>query len=92
MVQLTLPQLSLSTEGGKALCRLGTDGDGIGKGQPVVEVETDKTTIGVEAIRGGIIRLLAEGGRCLRSRCAGGPRRRGRRGPRAGAEASPRAV
>lgn len=62
MIPLTLPQLSISMEDGKVLRWLVVDGERVSAGQPVVEIETDKATLEVEAPAGGTIRLVtAEG-------------------------------
>src|SRR5207244_117666 len=65
MVAVTLPQLSLSMEDGKVVRWLVADGDRVGAGQPIVEIETDKATIEVEAPAEGVIRLVAEEGQIL---------------------------
>src|SRR5439155_11062538 len=65
MVAVTLPQLSLSMEDGKVVRWLVADGDRVSAGQPVVEIETDKATIEVEAPAEGVIRLVAEEGQIL---------------------------
>jgi pyruvate dehydrogenase E2 component (dihydrolipoamide acetyltransferase) len=62
MIPLVLPQLSISMEEGKVVRWLVGDGDAVREGQPVVEVETDKATMEVEAPAAGTIRLvIAEG-------------------------------
>jgi len=65
MVAVTLPQLSLSMEEGKVLRWLVGDGDRVEAGQPIVEIETDKATIEVEAPEQGVIRLVAAEGAML---------------------------
>lgn len=62
MIPVTLPQLSISMEDGKVLRWLVDDGAKVSAGQPVVEVETDKATVEVEAPSEGTIRrVIAEG-------------------------------
>jgi len=62
MTLLTLQQLSISMEDGKVLRWLVADGDPVEKGKVVVEVETDKATIEVEAPDDGILRIVAAEG------------------------------
>jgi pyruvate dehydrogenase E2 component (dihydrolipoamide acetyltransferase) len=62
MTLLTLQQLSISMEDGKVLRWLVADGDAVEKGKVVVEVETDKATIEVEAPDDGILRIVAAEG------------------------------
>jgi pyruvate dehydrogenase E2 component (dihydrolipoamide acetyltransferase) len=62
MIPVVLPQLSISMEEGKVVRWLVGDGDEVREGQPLVEVETDKATMEVEAPADGRIRLvIAEG-------------------------------
>src|SRR5207248_2955611 len=65
MVAVTLPQLSLSMEEGKVLRWLVADGDRVRAGQPVVEIETDKATVEVEAPAEGVIHFTAAEGAVL---------------------------
>jgi pyruvate dehydrogenase E2 component (dihydrolipoamide acetyltransferase) len=65
VIALTLPQLSISMEDGKVLRWLVEDGAHVSAGQPVVEIETDKATMEVEAPADGEIRLVAEEGAVL---------------------------
>ena len=59
MTVLTLQQLSISMEDGKVLRWLVADGSRVEEGDVLVEVETDKATIEVEAPAGGILRIVA---------------------------------
>ena len=59
MTALTLTQLSISMEDGTVSRWLVEDGAHVSLGQPVVEVETDKATIEIEAPADGRIRIVA---------------------------------
>jgi pyruvate dehydrogenase E2 component (dihydrolipoamide acetyltransferase) len=65
MIAVTLPQLSISMEEGKVLRWLVEDGDTVEAGQPIVEIETDKATVEVEAPAEGRVRILAAEGAML---------------------------
>lgn len=62
MTPLLLPQLSISMEDGRVIRWLVTDGDEVVRGQLVVEVETDKATIEVEASDDGVVKIVAREG------------------------------
>ena len=59
---LVLERASISMEEGTVLRWLVADGTTVSKGQPVVEVETDKATMEVEAPASGILRMVAAAG------------------------------
>lgn len=59
MIPVTLPKLSISMEEGKVLSWLVSDGAEVTAGQPVVEIETDKATMEVEAPADGVLRIVA---------------------------------
>jgi pyruvate dehydrogenase E2 component (dihydrolipoamide acetyltransferase) len=62
MIPVTLPQLSISMEEGKVLRWLVADGAEVDAGEPIVEIETDKATVEVEAPAQGRVRIVvAEG-------------------------------
>ena len=65
MTRLTLPLLSISMEEGTVLAWLVDDGDDVTAGTPVVEIETDKATVQVEAPGSGRIRIVAPVGATL---------------------------
>jgi pyruvate dehydrogenase E2 component (dihydrolipoamide acetyltransferase) len=65
MVAVTLPQLSLSMEDGKVVRWLVADGERVESGQPIVEIETDKATMEVEAPQAGVVRIVAQEGQVL---------------------------
>jgi pyruvate dehydrogenase E2 component (dihydrolipoamide acetyltransferase) len=62
MVSVTLPQLSLSMEEGKVARWLVADGERVSVSQPIVEIETDKATMEVEAPASGVVRIVAAEG------------------------------
>jgi pyruvate dehydrogenase E2 component (dihydrolipoyllysine-residue acetyltransferase) len=55
LVDVTMPRLSDSMEEGTILQWLKRPGDAVAKGEPLVEVETDKATIVYEAERDGVL-------------------------------------
>jgi pyruvate dehydrogenase E1 component alpha subunit len=62
MTAVLVPQLSLSMEEATVRRWLVADGDVVAAGQPVVEVETDKATVEIEAPAAGALRIVAEVG------------------------------
>ena len=63
LVEIGMPRLSDSMEEATVLQWLKRAGDEVGKGEPLVEVETDKATIVYEAETAGVLAeiLVAEG-------------------------------
>lgn len=59
MTALVVPQLSLSMDEAKVSRWLVDDGDAVAAGQPVVEIETDKATVEIEAPAAGVLRIVA---------------------------------
>ncbi len=57
-----MPALGMAQETGKILRWLKTDGDAVSKGEPLMEIETDKVTVEVEAPADGTIALRAAEG------------------------------
>jgi pyruvate dehydrogenase E2 component (dihydrolipoamide acetyltransferase) len=51
-----MPALELAQETGKVLRWLKSPGDAVAKGEPIVEIETDKVTVEIEAPASGILR------------------------------------
>ncbi len=51
-----MPALELAQETGKVLKWLKNPGDSVSKGEPIVEIETDKITVEVEAPASGVLR------------------------------------
>jgi pyruvate dehydrogenase E2 component (dihydrolipoamide acetyltransferase) len=62
MTAVTLPQLSISMEDARVSRWLVADGDMVSAGQSVVEIETDKATIEIEATVDGLLRIVAAEG------------------------------
>ncbi len=62
MTAVTLTQLSISMEDGKVCRWMVADGETVSAGQPIVEVETDKATIEIEAPVAGVVRIVAPEG------------------------------
>jgi pyruvate dehydrogenase E2 component (dihydrolipoamide acetyltransferase) len=65
MIPVTLPQLSISMEEGKVLRWLVEDGAEVRTGEPIVEIETDKATVEVEAPAAGRVRIVAAEGETM---------------------------
>ena len=59
MTAVTVPQLSISMEEAKVSRWLVEDGDAVAAGQLLVEVETDKATVEIEAPVAGRLRIVA---------------------------------
>jgi len=51
-----MPALELAQETGKVLRWLKSPGDAVHKGEPIVEIETDKVTVEIEAPASGVLR------------------------------------
>src|SRR3972149_8192159 len=51
-----MPALELAQESGKVLHWLKSPGDTVRKGEPLVEIETDKVTTEIEAPASGVLR------------------------------------
>ena len=51
-----MPALELAQETGKVLHWLKRPGDSVRKGEPIVEIETDKVTVEIEAPASGVLR------------------------------------
>jgi len=58
-----LPKLGMNQEEGEVVAWLVGEGDEVKEGQPIVEVETDKTTLELEATASGVVaRILHRAG------------------------------
>jgi pyruvate/2-oxoglutarate dehydrogenase complex dihydrolipoamide acyltransferase (E2) component len=58
-----LPKLGMNQEEGEVVNWLVNEGDEVTEGQPIVEVETDKTTVELEATASGLVaRILHRAG------------------------------
>ena len=62
MTAVTVPQLSISMEEAKVSRWLVEDGEPVRAGQLLVEVETDKATVEIEAPAAGVLRIVAAEG------------------------------
>src|SRR6267142_6674171 len=51
-----MPALELAQETGKVVHWLKRPGDAVQKGEPIVEIETDKVTVEIEAPASGVLR------------------------------------
>src|SRR5256712_8299674 len=51
-----MPALEMAQETGKVLKWLKAPGDAVRKGEPIVEIETDKVTVEIEAPASGVLR------------------------------------
>ena len=56
-----MPALELAQETGKVLRWIRSPGDTVAKGEPIVEIETDKVTVEVEAPASGVLREVTAG-------------------------------
>jgi pyruvate dehydrogenase E2 component (dihydrolipoamide acetyltransferase) len=59
---VTVPQLSISMEEAKVSRWLIADGEPVSRGEVLVEVETDKATVEIEAPADGVLRIVAAEG------------------------------
>jgi pyruvate dehydrogenase E2 component (dihydrolipoamide acetyltransferase) len=65
MPEMLMPKLSDTMEEGTVLRWFKADGDEVAKGEPLVEIETDKATMTVEAPNGGTLAIIAQEGDTL---------------------------
>ena len=79
MTAVTVPQLSISMEDAKVSRWLVEDGAEVAAGQLVVEVETDKATVEIEAPGDGRLRIVAAEGEIVAVEGVLGGGRAGRR-------------
>lgn len=66
IVDVPMPQLSDSMQEGTVVRWLAADGESIGRGQEIVEIETDKATVTHEAEIAGVLEHVAHEGDTLR--------------------------
>jgi len=60
-VEITMPALSQTTDEVRFIRWLVHEGDSVKKGDPICEVETDKTTMEVESFEGGtVLKLISK--------------------------------
>src|SRR5918995_5314163 len=65
MADVSMPRLSDSMEEGTILKWLKSDGDEIGKGEELVEIETDKANMTYESDLAGVLKIVAQEGDTL---------------------------
>ena len=53
--EVIMPALELAQETGRVLRWLKAEGDDVAKGEPLMEIETDKVTVDVEAPADGVL-------------------------------------
>ena len=56
-----MPALEMAQENGKVIRWLKRAGDTVAKGEPIVEIETDKITVEIEAPASGVLRDVTAG-------------------------------
>ena len=56
-----LPKLGMNQEEGEIVSWLVSEGDTVSEGQPIVEIETDKATVEVEATADGVLARIVHG-------------------------------
>ena len=56
-----LPKLGMNQEEGEVVSWLVSEGDTVTEGQPIVEVETDKATVELEATASGVLARIVAG-------------------------------
>ena len=54
-IEVTMPNLGYEMEEGKVVSWLKQVGDRVERGEPIAEIETDKTTVEMEAIAAGTL-------------------------------------
>ena len=56
--EVIMPQMGFDMEKGTVVRWLKAEGDNVDRGEPIVEVETDKATVEVEAFASGLLRRI----------------------------------
>jgi len=56
-----LPKLGMNQEEGEIVSWLVSEGDSVTEGQPIVEIETDKATVELEASASGVLARIVHG-------------------------------
>jgi len=57
---IQVPKLAMGMTEGRIIEWMVEDGDTVEAGQPIYELETDKTSVEIEAPVAGVLRILAE--------------------------------
>ena len=62
-IDVTMPNLGYDMEEGKVQSWLKSVGDRVERGEPIAEIETDKTTVEMEAMASGtLVEIVCEAG------------------------------
>jgi pyruvate/2-oxoglutarate dehydrogenase complex dihydrolipoamide acyltransferase (E2) component len=62
-IEVTMPNLGYDMEEGKVQSWLKSVGDRVERGEPIAEIETDKTTVEMEAMASGtLVEIVCEAG------------------------------
>ena len=63
-IEVTMPNLGYDMESGKVGSWLKQVGDTVERGEPIAEIETDKTTVEIESLAAGTVAeiVVGEGG------------------------------
>ena len=62
-IEVTMPNLGYDMEEGKVQSWLKSIGDRVERGEPIAEIETDKTTVEMEAMASGtLVEIVCEAG------------------------------
>ena len=62
-IEVTMPNLGYDMDAGKVQSWLKQVGDSVERGEPIAEIETDKTTVEMEAMASGtLVEILCEAG------------------------------
>ena len=62
-VDVTMPNLGYDMESGRVQAWLKSVGDAVKRGEPIAEIETDKTTVEMEALASGtLVEIVCEAG------------------------------
>jgi pyruvate/2-oxoglutarate dehydrogenase complex dihydrolipoamide acyltransferase (E2) component len=54
-VEIAMPNLGYDMDSGKIAAWLKAEGDHVERGEPLVEIETDKTAVEIESLASGIL-------------------------------------
>jgi len=60
-VEITMPNLGFDMETGTIVSWLVAVGDSVRRGQPIAEIETDKTTVEMESLQTGTLLEIVHG-------------------------------
>lgn len=62
-VEIAMPNLGFDMDSGKIAAWLKTEGEYVERGEPLLEIETDKTTVEVESLASGrLVEVVAHPG------------------------------